>query len=336
MSRYAQPLKALLKKPLQAVAAGLGRHRFNRGGPALWVLMYHRVLPVEDARYAGEEPGMIVTPSSFRQQLQMLKRHFTLLPLSEWVARRQAGKPLPDRACAVTFDDGWRDNHEYALPILQAEQVPATVFAVAEMIGTDRQFWPNRLMRALVAAGAERQRHFDWLPELVPYAGQDTLSRDQIAGVVASCKRFTDESIEQRLDRIEPALSLGPLPPVLMDWPQLRAMQDTGLVEIGSHTCNHRRLVDGLDTAVMEREIVASQTLLTRQLERPVPLFCYPNGDVSAAAAGLVNTHYQAAVTTRHGINGLGAAAVGLARLGIHEDISNTPLRFSARLSGWV
>ena len=335
MSRYSQPLKALLKKPVHAFAARFGRHRLGSGGPALWVLMYHRILPIDDARYAPEEPGMIVTPSSFRQQLQLLKRHFELLPLSEWVARGRAGKALPQRACAITFDDGWRDNYEYALPILQEEQVPATVFAVAEMIGTNRQFWPNRLMRALTAAGAERQRHFPWLPELADYTGQ-ALSREQAARVVAGCKRFADEFIERQLDQIEPHWQLDAPPPVLMDWPQLQTMQSSGLVEIGSHTCNHRRLVSDLDASVMEREIVASQTLLEQQLDRKVTLFCYPNGDVSNAAASLVNAHYQAAVTTRHGINGGATAVTNLSRLGIHEDIGNTPLRFSARLSGWA
>ncbi len=81
---------------------------------------------------------MIVTPDSFRQQLRIIKQLFTVMPLSEWSRRQAEGKPLPQRACAITFDDGWRDNFEYALPILQQEQTPATVFAVAGMIGTTR------------------------------------------------------------------------------------------------------------------------------------------------------------------------------------------------------
>lgn len=334
MDSLLQRLKNLTKIPLHALAAGSGV-RLLFGGPSLWVLMYHRVLPTTDPRYALEEPGMVVTPASFRQQLRLLKRFFTVLPLSEWVDRSRAGTPLPPRACAITFDDGWRDNYEYALPILLEEQVPATVFAVAEMIGTNRQFWPNRLMKALAASGPERQRHFDWLPELSAYAGHSSLSREQVATVVAGCKRFADDFIEWRLDQLEPELGIQPQPPELMDWTQLRAMQDTGLVEIGSHTCNHRRLISGLDAAVMEREIVASKSILAQQLERPVSLFCYPNGDVSEAAARLVDAHYQAAVTTHHGINTGSVAVTSLSRLGVHEDIGNTTLRFSARLSGW-
>lgn len=278
---------------------------------------------------------MVVTPETFRLHLQTLKRLFTLLPLSEWVERNRNGKALPPRTCAITFDDGWRDNYEYALPILQEEQVPATIFAVAEMIGTQRQFWPNRLIHALNAAGANWVQHFNWLPQPALCDGKMDLSRELIASVIANCKKLSDEVIEEQLDRLEEKLGLGAQPAALMDWQQLRSMQHTGLVEIGSHTCTHRRLVEGLDSAVLEREIVASKAILSQQLDQPVTLFCYPNGDVSKAALQLVSTHYQAAVTTRPGINRPDTPITALARIGIHEDVSNSPLRFNARLSGW-
>jgi peptidoglycan/xylan/chitin deacetylase (PgdA/CDA1 family) len=255
------------------------------------------------------------------------------------VARNKAGEPLPRRACAITFDDGWRDNFEYALPILQQEQVPATVFAVADMVGTSRQFWPNRLQRLLAMPGPDRASRLPWLPELNTLASlppDQPLDRETVAKLVAGSKRFSDEFLDQQLDEAERTLGLPAEQPALMDWAELRTMQGSGLVDVGSHTCNHRRLMADLSPAVMHHEIVDSQRLLSEQLQRPVTLFCYPNGDVSPAAASLVNRHYQAAVTTRHGINGRAAVASDLARLGIHEDIGATPLRFSARLSGWL
>jgi peptidoglycan/xylan/chitin deacetylase (PgdA/CDA1 family) len=113
-------------------------------------------------------------------------------------------------------------------------------------------------------------------------------------------------------------------------------MQASGLVDIGSHTCRHCRLVEGLPAATLAQEIIDSGHYLQQQLDRPVDLFCYPNGDVSADAARLVAKHYRAAVTTRRGINGAGTPAQMLSRIGVHEDMSNTPTRFNARLSGWL
>src|SRR5690606_15090180 len=166
---------------LEQVASRCGPHRLSGSSPRLWVLMYHRILPAADPRFAQEEPGMIVTPDSFRQQLRILKQLFELMPLSEWIERRTSGKPLPARACAVTFDDGWLDNYEYALPILREEQVPATLFAVSHMIGTTRQFWPNRLARVLAESSANAP--LPSLEKLPGYVG-GSFDREASAGLI--------------------------------------------------------------------------------------------------------------------------------------------------------
>lgn len=293
--------------------------------------MYHRILPPSDPRFAQEEPGMIVTPNTFRQHLRILKELFEVMSLSEWIERRNAGKALPARACAVTFDDGWLDNFEFALPILREEQVPATLFAVSHMIGTTRQFWPNRLARVLNENRGETT--FGWLPG---YSTHAPLDRERIAQLILHCKQLGDDEINAHLDAAEAELQLSALDqPALMNWEQLRAMQQAG-VEIGSHTCNHYRLLATLPTELVAREIRESKHMLEQQLERSVKLFCYPNGDVCPAAIRLVQENYLAAVTTRRGINKATTSAHELLRIGIHEDVSNTCNRFEARLSGWI
>lgn len=334
-------MKKLLKQSANILAARFGPHRrgyATSAAPRLWVLMYHRILPASDPRYDDEEPGMIVTPSSFRQQMQTIKTLFDVMPLIEWVERRAQGKPLPARACAVTFDDGWLDNFEYALPVLQAEQVPATVFAVADMVGTHRQFWPNRLARILTAPGLDReQTAFAWLRQLPGYTANAAPTPETIATLVHACKKFSDPELAAHLDRMETALALAPpTTPNLMDWTQLRLLQASGLIDIGSHTRHHYRLVENLPASTLQDEIVGSRSQLENMLDRPVKLFCYPNGDVSRAAAELVAEQFAAAVTTQKGINTVASPSHTLTRIGIHEDISNTATRFRARLSGWV
>jgi peptidoglycan/xylan/chitin deacetylase (PgdA/CDA1 family) len=327
-------MKALIKGAMAQFASRLGPQRGRGSEPRLWVLMYHRILPATDPRFALEEPGMIVTPETFRQQLRQLKSLFELMPLGEWIDRQQAGKPLPIKACAVTFDDGWLDNHEYAFPILQEEQVPATLFAVADMIGTHRQFWPNRLARVLDAPNKSAASSL--LDSLgVPIDTQP--DRDAMAAIIDRSKQLSDDDLHARLDAIERALDLPAITaPALMGWDQLRAMQNSGVVEIGSHTCNHYRLLSTLAPATMTHEIVASKRRLEDELSRPVSLFCYPNGDVCPAAIDLVRSHYRGAVTTRRGINRANMQPHELLRIGVHQDIGNTPTRFEARLSGWV
>jgi len=68
-------------------------------------------------------------------------------------------------------------------------------------------------------------------------------------------------------------------------------------------------------------------------LEQPVELFCYPNGDFTDKVTEIVSQHYQSAVTTHRGINRLSSLSpYRLDRIGLHNDISNTPKKLLARI----
>jgi peptidoglycan/xylan/chitin deacetylase (PgdA/CDA1 family) len=108
------------------------------------VLMYHRVLP--DAR-PDVDPGMFVTASVFEHHLRLLKSRYELVTIDafgDWMAgRRQFARP----PCAITFDDGWRDNYDVAFPLLQRYDAPATVFLVTSWIGRDDMLDADRIAR---------------------------------------------------------------------------------------------------------------------------------------------------------------------------------------------
>ena len=326
--------KTFAKGLIEKSAASFGNHRWPQRQPVLWLLMYHRILPKSDPRYALEEPGMVVTPETFRAHLRILAEFFEFLPLTEWHRRAKNGKTLPNKTCAITFDDGWRDNYEYALPVLEESGTPATLFAVAEMIGTSRQFWPNRIGHLLTQHGDEIRDIDDgqWLrPE-----NSGPVDREVVAAIIDNCKNLSDDEIESRLDQLESTLAISPpSEPALMDWQQLSTIAARGLVEIGSHTCNHRRLLAGMNPQTLQHEIVDSKTLLEAKLERPITSFCYPNGDYSPQAAGLVAQHYELAVTTRRGLNNAASTSHQLNRIGVHQDSSDSRTKLLTRLSGW-
>ncbi len=332
-------LKSSLKSLAVTAAAQLGPQRWPGQQPRLWVLMYHRILPSDDARTLTEEPGMIVTPATFAMHLEVLREHFEFVALDAWLNARAQGKPLPARACAITFDDGWRDNYEFAWPLLRKYQVPATIFLVSDMIGTTRAFWPNRLARLLHRAGANWASNpaLLWLSSQLPANLPATDFREMLAHCVAHCKTMREELLLERLAQAEQQLAIATDASAdLMDWQQIDEMASSGLIRFGSHTRNHMRLLPDADESRLLDEVIGSKQQLEQQLQKPVELFCYPNGDASPVAEHAVSQHYLGAVTTARGINDRRTPAPHLFRVGLHEDVSNTPRKLLARLSCWL
>ena len=83
----------------------------------------------------------------------------------------------------------------------------------------------------------------------------------------------------------------------------------------------------------MLREIYESKKHLEDRLEKPVNLFCYPNGEFSDQAINEVKRHYNGAVTTEPGINNKSFADnYKLQRFGVHQDVSFNRRKLLAKL----
>jgi peptidoglycan/xylan/chitin deacetylase (PgdA/CDA1 family) len=337
-------IKTIIKRRLQQIAAKYGRHTRLYKEPQLLVLMYHRILPKQDPRAVFEEPGMMVTPETFKMHMSIVKQHFEVLPLSQWIKCKKNGEPLPARCCAITFDDGWADNYEYAYPILQELELPATIFLVSDMIGTNQLFWPERVARLLTAIALNCPEK--WTLPSLNWIKNGTLSYDfnstppnqgQLSEIINQLKALGDTEIHGHIDTIETELKLNTKSlPSLLDWQQLSEMCASGLIEAGSHTRRHIRLTAGQSEEILKQEIIECQSHIENRLGQKADTFCYPNGDHSPRAVELVNQHYQCAVTTNKGWNTISTNEHLLNRIGVHEDISYDKTSFLARLSGWM
>ncbi len=114
---------------------------FFRKREGVIVLMYHRVndsLPAND---------LVVPVEVFRRQMRYLKEHCEVIDTKELiqgfnVSTFQGIKGAPKTkkpAVVITFDDGYRDNYLNAYPILKELGLPATIFLITGMIGTDKK-----------------------------------------------------------------------------------------------------------------------------------------------------------------------------------------------------
>jgi len=124
-----QPLKNLLGRLM--FASGL--NALLLGGAGV-VVAFHRVHEDRDVY------GLSVDRRTFRQYCEFFRRHFRVLPLGELVAKLERGEPI-DRHLAITFDDGYRDNFDNAVPVLEKLSLPATFFVVSQWIGSNVVPW---------------------------------------------------------------------------------------------------------------------------------------------------------------------------------------------------
>jgi len=337
-------LKTIIKSNIQSLASYLGRHKWCNKSPQLLILMYHRILPPEDIRNISEEPGMIVTPDTFRKHINILSDYFEFITLSDWLERKNNNSPLPNKACAITFDDGWLDNYEYAFPILEQTKTPATIFLVSKIINTTKVLWPERLARIINYLAKEKPDEWEnnslkWLRNINTSYGFSTNapSREQLTEIIAGTKKHTEDEINKKLDLIETHIKLNDITkPSFLNWQQVNEMIDSGFVDIGSHTCNHIRLNDKASNQIISEEIINSKIDIEKNTNKSIKVFCYPNGDYSDEAIKIVKQHYIGAVTTDKGWNNELSDEHTLQRVAIHEDISNSTNSFLSRISGWT
>lgn len=105
------------------------------------ILMYHMVSDPQteqDARYA-------IPPRRLEKHLRGLRERghqfVSLDAVSDWIDGKSA---LPERAVAVTLDDGYLDNYRNAFPIFERMQVPAAIFLVSGLMGDSNRWMQGR------------------------------------------------------------------------------------------------------------------------------------------------------------------------------------------------
>jgi peptidoglycan/xylan/chitin deacetylase (PgdA/CDA1 family) len=270
----------------------------------LTILIFHRVLARPDPLFPEE-----VDAARFDTVCGWLADWFNVLPLGDAAVRLKEGR-LPARAAAITFDDGYADNHDVALPILKRHALPATFFIASGFLDGGRMFNDSvieAVRRASTPALDLRDLDLGLGAELpIAHAGERRVAIERLLGVVKYLPLVRRDSVVGELARRSGALLPTDL---MMRSAQVRALHDQGMT-IGAHTRSHPILAN-LSPALAEEEIVAGRDRLQDIVGAPITLFAYPNGkpdvDYHAGTAALVRElGFEAAVTTAWG-----AAAAG-------------------------
>lgn len=256
------------------------------------VFIFHRVV-------ASRDPLMRLLPTvdEFRHQLDRIQATFTVIPLAASLQRQPDGKPT----ASITFDDGYRDNHDLVLPLLQARQLHATFFIATAF--TDGDLMWNDWLTETVRQHDNGELNLDRFG-LGKHLLTDSIDqRRSVLGPLRQQVKYL--AANQRLDVVSHLRSMVPAPPrLMMNATELRAMQAVGM-GLGGHTHDHHVLAT-LTLAEAQWQIQHNRAVLTDLLGEAPTLFAYPNGkpnsDYRAEHVKLIrNAGYQAAWTTEHG-----------------------------------
>jgi peptidoglycan/xylan/chitin deacetylase (PgdA/CDA1 family) len=240
----------------------------------LLVLNYHRL---GDAAASPFERDLFsATAEAFDRQIAFLKKNAEVISPGDISAlrRRAAG-----RSVLITFDDGYRDNYDLALPILKRHGVPATFFICTGFLDRGGLAWWDEIAWALRASSQPEVPAGSWFEHALPLG-----SDEQRAAAIAAALRAYKLLPNDRTAAFMTALRLATVPPpppvdpreLWMTWEMVREMRDAGMT-IGAHTDTHA-LLGRLSPAEQEREILISRDRLTAELGAPPRSFAYPVG----------------------------------------------------------
>lgn len=280
---------------LQPIFAGVGT-----------IFMLHNVRPAREDAFQPNS-HLEVTPDFLRATLAYLRRCDIEIITIDEMHRRLIARDFSRRFACITLDDGYRDNRDFALPVLQEFDAPFTVYVASDFAqGTGRLWWLTlerligRTDRIATDIGGSAL-HLDTSTPAAKLAAFDRLhdalrslpdGGDLRRGMTVLCAQYDiDESEISR--------------ELCMSWDELQRFAEHPLVTIGAHSITHCILARQSEAAA-EHEMAASRARIEATLQRPVLHFAYPYGDRSAAgtrefaiarAAG-----FKTAVTTRPGM----------------------------------
>jgi peptidoglycan/xylan/chitin deacetylase (PgdA/CDA1 family) len=233
------------------------------------ILLWHNV---EGTWYHPSRPGAGIRGLS--HQLKYLRRFATIVPLTPALKTLSAGDLLPSRAVALTFDDGYQDNLNLAVPLLQELGLPATFFLIPGLLSREVKPWWE-----LIAWGftCSSRTTVTWRGRVL--ATRDAPGRRSFLWVAEQLKMFDrgglEKAVADLLEMLEPKGKPSD-DELFLDWDGARQLVQQGFA-VGSHSMYHTVLSrETPDEQV--RNLVTSRARLEAELGVPADVIAYPSG----------------------------------------------------------
>ena len=279
----------MIRTALSMVSPGGARGRLS-------ILIFHRVHPQRDPQAPGE-----VTTREFDALCGWLRRWCEVLPLRQAVAALKGGR-LPRRAVAITFDDGYRDNHDEALPVLRRHGLPATFFVASSFLDGGRM-WNDTVIEAVRharGAALDLTGTPAYSLGVLPLAGEGARPH-ALRAIIGLAKYLAPAERQRCVDAVAERAQAELPADLMMSSEHVRALHQAGM-EIGAHTTTHP-ILKGMPAQQVRAEIDDNRRALAQITGHAPTLFAYPNGrpDVDydeSTAEAVRSMGFEAAVST--------------------------------------
>lgn len=270
------------------------------------IFMLHHVRPARGAEFQPNR-HLEIMPDFLRMMLTHLRsRDIDIITIDE-AHRRLIDRNFSRRFACFTLDDGYRDNRDFALPVMREFDAPLTVYVASDFAEGSGRLWWVALERVIAKASSIEARIGDesaCLDASTPAAKQAAFERlhdwlRSLPGEHDVAREVTALCVRHGVDETAVCREL------CMSWDELKPFADDPLVTIGAHTITHCNLARQTE-ATAAHEMSISRARIEDALQRPVLHLAYPYGDRIAAgprefalarAAG-----FKTAVTTRPGM----------------------------------
>lgn len=246
----------------------------------LTILGYHQI---HTPGFLQELMGWKMTPEKFRLQMEYIARHYRVIDSKELEGAMRGHWPLPENALAITFDDGYRDVYDVALPVLKKLGLQAVVFLTTGALDDSRSIWTNVLYYYFYLT-RKSQYHMTF-PDGTSIGGRWTNAQEKrecILRLNRQMKSILDRDRPKAMSVLATSLEVGhgedPLPDLpMMSWEHVRSLRDSGVFTIGAHTVSHP-ILSRCEPDVQKSEMETSKRRIEAETGIPCRFFAYPNG----------------------------------------------------------
>jgi peptidoglycan/xylan/chitin deacetylase (PgdA/CDA1 family) len=235
--------------------------------------LFHRVNPQRDILWDPMDIEL------FEKCIQYICKNFTVVLVEDLVLHKDELKQEVKYA-TIVFDDGYKDNIEYALPILEKYKVKASFYIVTDCIDRNIPTWTHVIDYSFQYTVKNKiDLSYDFLPEELRIQKlNDWTSRIRyVRKLKPAMKKISHVNRLRIIDTVTTAFNDIEWPSLMMNWNDLKQIQNAGHY-IGSHTLSHCMLGTMTDKQEILTELSGSGERINQQLGYFPSTISYPVG----------------------------------------------------------